>query len=118
MADLNLLNVTLNKILEVIHPEGHKACTDLQKAICKAEPYSKAFHGIDTLLWEGRSLIYNWTTPLNWDKWNALEAWTPIVTLGKYPGGDSHWSEASSWARIHQFYRWKHSHGQRKACRE
>lgn len=88
MAGLNLLNVTLNEILRVVHPEGYKACKDLQEAICRAEPYAKAFRSIDNLLWEGRALIYNRTTPLHCDRRDALSSWTPIVTLGQYQGGD------------------------------
>lgn len=87
ISELELLSHRLNTILEQIDPPAFKAHQKLRDHQMR-EPYYQALASIDPLLWEGRSVIFNRTTPEHQDRRDERMAWTPLVILGKCKGGD------------------------------
>lgn len=85
--ELKLTSHRMNTILQLIDEPAYDASKELRSRLDKL-PYHRTLTSIDNLLWEGRSIIFNRTTPNHRDRRDMEAAWTPLLTAGEYEGGD------------------------------
>src|SRR5271154_1120651 len=85
--ELELSGFMINSMLEALDPQQHQALVELRKAVHKKYAFAEALDSIDSLLMEGRGILYNRQTPYHNDTTDPKKAWVVLLVLGKFPSG-------------------------------
>jgi hypothetical protein len=89
MAEMKLLSLLVNTVLEKIDKNQFEALKSLHNKICHRYPFFQALSSIDPLIMEGRAIMFNRKTPLHTDSLDPPHAWATMITFGNFTeGGD------------------------------
>jgi len=88
IKNTNTISKKVNHFLSLLDPSFHAGLVALRK-ITDTYPGVAPFAGTDSLLMEGRSLIFNRQTPLHFDNRDLSVGWQVLIAGGNFKSGGS-----------------------------